>query len=131
MYGGTLNMGSSGVSVAQPISLQDGGGRPGQLSVLTQTGGVINAWGGIQIGGAGTFTGGSAMVTNSGGFLYYRFKGWRRHQVRCGCSPDQQRLIDRRHSGCASNLDIICSDDTGHAQWKYHLPMRGCLYHSL
>jgi autotransporter-associated beta strand protein len=69
MYGGTLNMGS-GSGTAQPISLQDGGGRPGQISVLTQTGGVINAWGGIQLGGAGTFTGGSAMVTNSGGFLY-------------------------------------------------------------
>ena len=74
VYGGTVNMGS-GSGTAQPISLQDGGGRPGQISVLTQTGGVINAWGGIQLGGAGTFTGGSAMVTNSGGFLYIGSRG--------------------------------------------------------
>jgi autotransporter-associated beta strand protein len=76
MYGGTLNMGSLSVVNPMPIYLQDGGSNPGQLSVLTQTGGVINAWGGIVIGGASaTRTGGSAFVTNSGGFLYLGAKG--------------------------------------------------------
>jgi autotransporter-associated beta strand protein len=76
MYGGTLNMGSLSVVNPMPIYLQDGGSNPGQLSVLTQTGGVINAWGGIVIGGASaTRTGGSAFVTNSGGYLYLGAKG--------------------------------------------------------
>jgi autotransporter-associated beta strand protein len=76
MYGGTLNMGSSSVVSPMPIYLQDGGSQPGQLSVLTQTGGVINAWGGIVFGGASaTRTGGAAFVTNSGGYLYLGAKG--------------------------------------------------------
>lgn len=70
VYGGTVNMGGSSIA-AQPIWIGAGGSRAGQVSALTQTGGVINAWGGIQIGGStGTYDGGSAMVTNSGGFLY-------------------------------------------------------------
>ncbi len=78
MYGGTLNMGpgtetsgAGGGPNPRPIFLMDGGSLPGQVATLTQTGGVINAWSGIIIGGAGaTRTGGSAMITNSGGFLY-------------------------------------------------------------
>jgi fibronectin-binding autotransporter adhesin len=68
--GGTVNLGGS-TGTAQPIQLANGGSQVGEFAGLTQTGGVINAWGGIQIGGTGTYTaGGSAMVTNSGGFLY-------------------------------------------------------------
>jgi autotransporter-associated beta strand protein len=72
MYGGTLNMGPGTESPqqARPIFLANGGSLAGEYSGLTQTGGVINAWGGIQIGGTGTYSGGSAMLTNSGGFLY-------------------------------------------------------------
>ena len=78
MYGGTLNMGPGtetsgpgGGPNPRPIFLMDGGSLPGQVASLTQTGGVINAWSGIIIGGAGaTRTGGSAMITNSGGILY-------------------------------------------------------------
>lgn len=69
VYGGTVNLGSAG-QAAQPINLAGGGSTAGEFAGLTQTGGVINAWGGILIGGSGTFNGGSAMVTNSGGFLY-------------------------------------------------------------
>src|ERR1019366_7272995 len=39
--------------------------------ILNQTNGVINAWGGIEFGeAAGTYTGGSSLLTNSGGALY-------------------------------------------------------------
>jgi autotransporter-associated beta strand protein len=69
VYGGTVNMGAPSLA-AQPIQLANGGSAAGEFAGLTQTGGVINAWGGIQIGGSGTYNGGSAMVTNSGGFLY-------------------------------------------------------------
>jgi fibronectin-binding autotransporter adhesin len=69
VYGGTVNMGGPGIA-AQPIQIANGGSRVGEVSLLTQTGGVINAWGGIQIGGTGTYDGGSGMLTNSGGFLY-------------------------------------------------------------
>jgi fibronectin-binding autotransporter adhesin len=70
VFGGTVNMGSSAVAT-QPIYLMNGGSQPGQIAALVQTGGVINAWGGIQIGGAAaTYNGGSALVTNTGGFLY-------------------------------------------------------------
>ena len=72
MLGGTLNMGpgSDPSSFPRTIKIADGGSRAGQISVLTQSGGVINAWAGIQIGGSGTFDGGTGAVTNSGGFLY-------------------------------------------------------------
>ncbi|MDB6111808.1 MAG: Autotransporter-associated beta strand repeat protein [Pedosphaera sp.] len=67
MYGGTLNLGASGINT--PILISTVGSAPGQIASMTQTGGVINAWGGILIGG-GTVTGGSATITNSGGSLY-------------------------------------------------------------
>ena len=72
VLGGTLNMGpgSDAASFPRDIRLADGGCRAGQIAVLTQSGGTINAWAGIQIGGSGTYDGGTAAVTNSGGFLY-------------------------------------------------------------
>jgi autotransporter-associated beta strand protein len=72
MLGGTLNAGPGTDPTAFPrtIKIADGGSRAGQISVLTQSGGVINAWAGIQIGGGGTFDGGTGALTNSGGFLY-------------------------------------------------------------
>jgi autotransporter-associated beta strand protein len=73
VYGGTVNMGTSGRMM--PIYLANGGSRAGQVSVLTQTGGVINAWAGIQFGGTGTYDGGTAALTNSGGFLYLGANG--------------------------------------------------------
>jgi autotransporter-associated beta strand protein len=93
MYGGTLNMGSAGVVNPMPIYLQDGGSSPGQISVLTQTGGVINAWGGIVMGGASaTRTGGSAFVTNSGGYLYLGAKGG--DGLRAGANlPPTNRIV--------------------------------------
>src|SRR6201999_4677940 len=72
MLGGTLNMGPGTDAAAFPrtIKIADGGSRAGQISVLTQSGGGINAWAGIPIGGSGTFDGGTGVLTNSGGFLY-------------------------------------------------------------
>ncbi|EEF60581.1 beta strand repeat-containing protein [Pedosphaera parvula] len=72
MYGGTLNVGAvgSGTAIGQ-IKLAQQGSPAGATAVFTQTGGVVNAWGGIFIGAAsGTFNGGTAAFTNSGGFLY-------------------------------------------------------------
>jgi len=72
IYGGTLNMGPGADPAANPrtIFIANGGSAPGEISVLTQTGGVIYAWGGIQFGGSGTYNGGTAGLTNAGGFLY-------------------------------------------------------------
>ena len=72
MKGGTLNMGPGTESpqLARPIFLANGGSAVGQSCILVQSGGVINAWSGIQIGGTGTYNGGTAAYTNSGGFLY-------------------------------------------------------------
>jgi fibronectin-binding autotransporter adhesin len=72
MYGGTLNVGAvgSGTAIGQ-IILARQGSPAGATAVFTQTGGVVNAWGGIFFGASsGTFTGGTAAFTNSGGFLY-------------------------------------------------------------
>ncbi|MBW8865030.1 MAG: autotransporter-associated beta strand repeat-containing protein, partial [Verrucomicrobia bacterium] len=73
VYGGTVNMGTS--ARVMPISIANGGSRAGQISVLTQTGGVINAWAGVQFGGTGTYDGGVGAYTNSGGFLYLGANG--------------------------------------------------------
>ncbi|HTB83065.1 MAG TPA: autotransporter-associated beta strand repeat-containing protein, partial [Candidatus Sulfotelmatobacter sp.] len=73
VYGGTATLGAvtGGNTTNGPILLQVGGSWPSQVSLVNQTGGVINAWTGIQFGGTGANrTGGSAIVTNSGGFLY-------------------------------------------------------------
>jgi fibronectin-binding autotransporter adhesin len=72
MYGGTLNVGAvgSGTAIGQ-IILARQGSPAGATAVFTQTGGVVNAWGGIFFGASsGTFSGGTAAFTNSGGFLY-------------------------------------------------------------
>ena len=86
MLGGTLNMGpgSDPVTFPRSIKIADGGSRVGQISVLTQSGGVINAWAGIQIGGSGTYDGGTGALTNSGGFLY--LGGYGGNGIRYGTS---------------------------------------------
>jgi autotransporter-associated beta strand protein len=70
VYGGTVTVGSS--SFASKLDFFDtAGSGAGAAAVMTQTNGVVNAWGGVIFGAAsGTFTGGSAALTNSGGFLY-------------------------------------------------------------
>ncbi|HEY1789809.1 MAG TPA: autotransporter-associated beta strand repeat-containing protein [Verrucomicrobiae bacterium] len=73
VYGGAANLGyvNSNGTTNDPILLQYFGSWPGQVSLVNQTNGVINAWTGIQFGGTGANrTGGSAIVTNSGGYLY-------------------------------------------------------------
>lgn len=70
--GGILNVGSVGSSVLNgQILLSPGGSAADESSILNQTNGVINAWGGIEFGAAsGTYSGGSALLINSGGSLY-------------------------------------------------------------
>jgi autotransporter-associated beta strand protein len=70
VYGGTLTVGSS--TIASKIDFFDTvGASSGASGTMTQTNGTVFAWGGIQFGlASGTFTGGTAALTNSGGFLY-------------------------------------------------------------
>ncbi len=70
VYGGTLTVGSS--SVASKIDFFDtAGAAAGATGTMTQTNGTVFAWGGVIFGlTGGTFTGGAAALTNSGGFLY-------------------------------------------------------------
>jgi autotransporter-associated beta strand protein len=70
VYGGTLTVGSS--TVASKIDFFDTvGAASGATGTMTQTNGTVFAWGGIQFGlASGSFSGGTAALTNSGGFLY-------------------------------------------------------------
>jgi fibronectin-binding autotransporter adhesin len=72
VFGGTVNVGTVGSGTAiGTILFNRAGSNPGSTAEFTQTGGVVNAWGGITFGAAsGTFTQGIAALTNSGGFLY-------------------------------------------------------------
>ncbi|HEY3862417.1 MAG TPA: autotransporter-associated beta strand repeat-containing protein [Verrucomicrobiae bacterium] len=70
VYGGTLNVGASGLPSKLDFFDTAGSGA-GAVAVMTQTNGIVNAWGGVIFGAAsGAFTGGSASMTNLGGFLY-------------------------------------------------------------
>ncbi|HTB84154.1 MAG TPA: glycosyl hydrolase family 28-related protein [Candidatus Sulfotelmatobacter sp.] len=68
--GGALTLGNSGY--AAQIQMMSGGSSAAETGFLTQTGGVITAWGGILFGGPNSFTyhGGTAALTNSGGTFY-------------------------------------------------------------
>jgi autotransporter-associated beta strand protein len=70
--GGTVNIGQVGSTTAiGMIWLNKGGSQLGSTAVFTQSGGTVNAWGGVLIGApSGTFNGGTSAFTNSGGFLY-------------------------------------------------------------
>jgi autotransporter-associated beta strand protein len=78
VYGGTLTVGSG----LQPLNVIDffdtagSGVGSGATATLNQTGGTINAVNGIVFGPtSGSFVGGTAALTNSGGFLYVGAKG--------------------------------------------------------
>ena len=67
--GGVLTLGNS--LYAAKIELMPGGSAAASQAFLNQTGGQILAYGGITFGGSsGTFSGGIAALTNSGGSLY-------------------------------------------------------------
>jgi fibronectin-binding autotransporter adhesin len=73
--GGVLTLGNS--SYAAPINMMSGGSSPGETAFLTQTGGVVYAYGGIMFGAtSGTYNGGLVAVTNSGGNLYLGANGF-------------------------------------------------------
>jgi fibronectin-binding autotransporter adhesin len=75
VYGGTLTTGSS--TINSPILLSQSGSSGAQFALVNQTNGNIFAWSGITIGSATatSFTGGSAFVSNSGGYLYVGANG--------------------------------------------------------
>jgi autotransporter-associated beta strand protein len=73
--GGTFNIGgSSSITAARDcIQMMSGGAANGATAFFTQTGGVVNDWGGILIGNTGSSTYAAtsmAAITNSGGSLF-------------------------------------------------------------
>ena len=66
--GGTLNVGSSS-QLANAIAFFQTGETAGETGVMNQTGGTINAWGGIVFGVAAG-SGGTATWTQTGGINY-------------------------------------------------------------
>jgi autotransporter-associated beta strand protein len=73
LYNGTMNVGSSGSTTGGVIAMMPAGASTNTSATLIQSGGVINAWGGIFFGEntvANYPTGCYAAITNSGGTLY-------------------------------------------------------------
>jgi autotransporter-associated beta strand protein len=71
--GGVLNVGTAGQLASQIAFFDTGSSLASETGVLTQSGGTINAWGGIVIGLGGGV--GSATLTQSGGILYVGANG--------------------------------------------------------
>jgi autotransporter-associated beta strand protein len=73
--GGTLNVGSSSMLNNQ-IDFFQTAANPTATALYNQTGGTVNAWGGIIFGAAsGSFSGGSATLIQSGGILHVGHNG--------------------------------------------------------
>lgn len=73
--GGTFTIGNSGY--AAQIQLMAGGSSSTEYGILSQSAGTILAYGGIVFGeNGGTYSGGTASVTNSGGSLYLGANGF-------------------------------------------------------
>lgn len=73
VYGGTVNVGASSSSTGGMIQMIPSGATATEYAIYNQTGGTVNAWGGVFFGdtSSATFSAGSyANFTNSGGFLY-------------------------------------------------------------
>ena len=72
--GGTFNIGGSSsiVPTKDCIQMMSGGAASGATAFFTQTGGVVNDWGGILIGntGSSSYAADTAAITNSGGSLF-------------------------------------------------------------
>jgi fibronectin-binding autotransporter adhesin len=72
MKDGTVNIGSVNSPTANgQIWFNKSGANTGSTAIYSQSGGTVNAWGGVAFGQVtGNFTQGFAALTNSGGFLY-------------------------------------------------------------
>ncbi|HSY18765.1 MAG TPA: autotransporter-associated beta strand repeat-containing protein [Candidatus Acidoferrales bacterium] len=78
--GGTFNIGGSSSATANrdDIQMMAGGGASGATAIIIQTGGVINDWGGIEIGNptaTSSYISSTAAITNSGGSLFIGANG--------------------------------------------------------
>lgn len=88
--GGTLNVGTSASTAGGILEMLPAGSGANSWAVFNQTGGTVNAWGGILIGdtssgvayNATTF----ANFTNSGGFLYIGSVGGNGGGINVGAS---------------------------------------------
>lgn len=104
--GGTFTIGNS--SYAAQIQLMGGGSSATEHGILSQSGGTILAYGGIVFGeNGGTYSGGTAAVTNSGGSLYLGANGF---------------LLDSGHP--ATNAITLSGGTIGAlANWTSMIPM--------
>lgn len=97
--GGTVNIGTVGSSTANgQILFNRAGSNPGSRAIFSQSGGTVNAWGGIFFGQAtGNFTSGMAALTNSGGSLFVGSAGIVRN---LGSAPTNYIVLSGGTVGC-------------------------------
>src|SRR5882762_746424 len=105
VYGGTVNLGIVGSGTAiGTILFNRAGSSSGSTAEFTQTGGVVNAWGGVTFGAAsGTFTAGIAALTNSGGFLYIGNGGGIGITIKPGSAPTNYVVLSGGTVGALSS----------------------------
>src|SRR5258706_9929391 len=111
VYGGTVNLGIVGNGTAiGTILFNRAGSSAGSTAEFTQTGGVVNAWGGVTFGAAsGAFTAGIAALTNSGGFLYIGNGGGGGITRRTGAPPTKYVELFGGSRGALSSLGFSVS----------------------
>ena len=135
VYGGTLTVGS-GSQTANVIDFFDtaaSGAGSGATAILNQTGGTINAVNGIVFGPAsGSFVGGTASLTNSGGFLYVGSKGIGLNTVAppvcnislsggtVGATANWSSSMPMTLASNNGNITFQCADSGG-SQWNISL----------
>jgi autotransporter-associated beta strand protein len=131
--GGTLTVGS-GSQAANVIDFFDTtGSGVGATAVLNQTAGTINAVNGIVFGpNSGSLTGGTASLTNSGGFLYVGAKGIGLNTVAppvcnislsggtVGATANWSSSMPMTLASNNGNITIQCADSGG-SQWNISL----------
>lgn len=135
VYGGTVNIGNP--TLAGQILLSPQGSVAGESAMLLQTNGVIYAYGGIEFGAAsGTYTGGTAVLTNSGGSLYLGAGGIIRGAVYpptngvtlsggiVGALADWSSLVPMTLAIDNGNITFKCSDENGN---PYNISLSGPL----
>lgn len=133
--GGTLTVGS-GSEAANVIDFFDTAGSgvgSGATAILNQTAGTINAYNGIVFGPAtGSFAGGAAALTNSGGFLYVGATGIKLNTVAppsynislsggtVGASANWSSSLPMTLATQNGNITFQCGDSSGNP-WNISL----------
>src|ERR1017187_563243 len=135
VYGGTLTVGS-GSQTANVIDFFDTAGAgvgSSATAILNQMGGTINAVNGIVFGPtSGSFVGGTASLTNGGGFLYVGAKGIGLNTVAppvcnislsggtVGATANWSSSMPMTLASNNGNITFQCADSGG-SQWNISL----------